>query len=256
MKTTGMDTTIAVAVVGASGRMGMTVCEAVTAAPDMELVARLDVNDAITAEALHGAHVAVEFTVPSASDANVHALIDAGVNVVVGTTGWSAERRDAVREHAQRAGVRVVIAPNFSISAVLLMQFAEKAAPYFESVEVIELHHPDKVDAPSGTAASTAARITAARTAAGVTAPSPDATQMDPLGARGAVVDGVHVHAVRLRGLNAHEEVLLGNSGEQLTIRQDSFDRASFMPGVLLAVRAMADDDRPAGLIHGIDTLL
>ncbi|MDD7465754.1 MAG: 4-hydroxy-tetrahydrodipicolinate reductase [Actinomycetaceae bacterium] len=246
---------IPVAVVGASGRMGVTVCKAVMAAPDLELVARLDVDDEITPESLNGARVAIEFTVPSATDTNVHSLIDAGVDVVVGTTGWTPERLAAVQEHAQRVGVRVLIAPNFSISAVLLMQFAEKAASYFESVEVIELHHPDKVDAPSGTATSTAARIAAARSAAGMPA-SPDATHADPLGARGAVVDDVHVHAVRLRGLNAHEEVLLGNPGEQLTIRQDSFDRASFMPGVLLAVRKLAAAERPVGLTHGLDALL
>lgn len=244
-----------VAVVGAGGRMGKTVCEAVRGAADMELVAQLDAADSISAEHLNGAQVAVEFTVPSASDANVHALIAAGVNVVVGTTGWTAQRLAAVHEHAQRVGVRVLIAPNFSISAVLLMQFAEKAAQYFESVEVLELHHPDKVDAPSGTATSTAERIAQARAAAGV-ATSPDATQTDPLGARGAVVHDVHVHAVRLRGLNAHEEVLLGNPGEQMIIRQDSFDRISFMPGVLLAVRAMAAENRAAGLTHGLDALL
>ena len=244
---------IKVAVVGANGRMGKTVCEAVTAEPDLELVARLDVGDEITAQMLAGAQVAVEFSVPSATDANVHALLDAGVHVVVGTTGWTPERRAAVLEHAQRAGRAVLIAPNFSISAVLLMRFAEQAAQYFESVEVIELHHPNKVDAPSGTATSTAERIAAAREAAGV-AVSPDATEVDPLGARGAEVAGVHVHAVRLRGLNAHEEVLLGNPGEQLVLRQDSFDRVSFMPGVLLAVREVVT--AKPGLIEGIEPLL
>lgn len=250
-------TMIKVAVVGANGRMGQTVSSVVQAAPDMELVAQLDAGDELDASSLGGAQVAVEFTVPSATDANVHALIDAGVAVVVGTTGWTDERLAAVAAHATRAGVPVLIAPNFSISAVLLMQFAEKAAPYFESVEVIELHHPDKVDAPSGTAASTAQRIAAARAEAGVAA-SPDATQTDPLGARGAAIADVHVHAVRLRGLNAHEEVLLGNPGEQMLIRQDSFDRSSFMPGVLLAVRAVAGTGAAAqpGLTHGIDGLL
>ena len=250
---------IKVAVIGASGRMGMAVCEAVQAAPDMELVARLDADDVICAENLSGADTAVEFTVPAACDENVHALLDAGVNVVVGTTGWSHERLEAVHEHAQRVGKRVVIAPNFSISAVLLMQFAEKAAQYFESVEVIELLHPNKVDAPSGTAVTTAQRIAAARVKAGV-ASSPDATEIDPLGARGAYIDGVHVHAVRLRGLNAHEEVLFGNPGEQLVLRQDSFDRMSFMPGVLLAVRAVTAEgvssDLCVGLTYGIDDLL
>ena len=235
--------------------MGRTVCEAVTAAADMELVATLDAGEAVTVEALNGAQVAVEFTVPSATDANVHALLDAGVHVVVGTTGWTQTRLSAVDEHAKRVSKAAVIAPNFSISAVLLMRFAQQAAQYFESVEVIELHHPDKVDAPSGTAINTAQRIAAARAEAG-SAAIPDATESDPLGTRGAMVDGVHVHAVRLRGLNAHEEVLLGNPGEQLVLRQDSFDRSSFMPGVLLAVRAVCAATREAGLIWGIDDLL
>ena len=267
---------IKVAVVGASGRMGAAVCEAVQAASDMELVACLDAGDTICSENLSGADTVVEFTVPTACDANVHALLDAGVNVVVGTTGWTDNRLAAVHEHAQRVGKHVLIAPNFSISAVLLMQFAQKAARYFESVEVLELHHPNKVDAPSGTAVTTAHRIAAARAEAGV-ASSPDATEADPLGARGADVDGVRVHAVRLRGLNAHEEVLLGNPGEQLVLRQDSFDRVSFMPGVLLAVRAVtvtaeemtaeemtreemtaegASPALPVGMTYGIDALL
>lgn len=241
-----------VAVIGAKGRMGRTVCDAVTAAADLELVAGLDAGDEITAENLNGAEVAVEFTVPTQTEANVTALLEAGVNVVVGTTGWTAESLARVEAAAEKAGKGLFIAPNYSLSAVVAMVFAAKAAPLFESVEVIELHHPDKVDAPSGTAATTAKQIAAARQAAGV-ASSPDATETDPLGARGANVDGVHVHAVRLRGLNAHEEILLGNPGEQLTIRQDSFDRASFMPGVLLAVRNVAD--RP-GLTYGLDNLL
>lgn len=250
---------IKVAVVGASGRMGTAVCEAVQAAPDMELVARLDADDVICAENLSGADTVVEFTVPTVCDENVHALLDAGVNVVVGTTGWNHERLEAVHEHARQVGKRVLIAPNFSISAVLLMQFAQKAAQYFESVEVIELHHPNKVDAPSGTAVTTAQRIAVARMEAGV-ASGPDATEADPLGARGAQIDGVRIHAVRLRGLNAHEEVLFGNPGEQLVLRQDSFDRVSFMPGVLLAVRAVTAEgvssDLRVGLTYGIDDLL
>lgn len=244
---------IRVAVVGAAGRMGQTVCDAVEAAEDMELVARLDAGDSLTAENLGGAEVAVEFTVPSVTQGNVLALIEAGVDVVVGTTGWSDEALEEVRAAAQARGVRVLIAPNYALSAVLVMAFAEKAARFFESVEVIELHHPNKVDAPSGTAATTARRIAGARAAAGL-APSPDATETDPLGARGAVIDGVHVHGVRLRGLNAHEEVLLGNPGEQLVIRQDSFDRSSFMPGVLLAVREVGNLAQP--LTYGLDSLL
>jgi 4-hydroxy-tetrahydrodipicolinate reductase len=242
-----------VAVLGAAGRMGRMVAAAVAAAPDMELVGELEVGDDVAALAGR-ADVAVDFTVPSATEANVHALIDAGVDAVVGTTGWTDEALARVEEHLERAagGTGVFIAPNFALSAVLAMAFAAKAAPWFESTEVIELHHPDKVDAPSGTAVHTARGIAAARAAAGL-GPVPDATSSALDGARGAVVDGVHVHAVRLRGLVAHEEIVFGNPGEQLTIRTDSFDRASFMPGVLLAVRRVAE--RP-GLTVGLDRLL
>ncbi|MBM7825632.1 4-hydroxy-tetrahydrodipicolinate reductase [Arcanobacterium pluranimalium] len=241
-----------VAVVGARGRMGATVVQAVENAPDLELVAQLDAADTISAQTLNGAEVAVEFTVPSQTDDNVHALLDAGVHVVVGTTGWTPERLAHVDEHAQRLGKGVLIAPNFSISAVLVMHFSKQAAALFESVEIIELHHPNKVDAPSGTAMSTAAGIAQARAAAQLP-PCPDATEDDALGARGAVVDGINVHAVRLRGLNAHEEVIFGNPGEQLVLRQDSFDRESFMPGVLLAVRKVGNE---AGLTFGLESYL
>lgn len=243
---------IRVAVIGSNGRMGATVCNAVAAAPGMDLVAQLDIGDDVGA--LSGvADVAVDFTHPDATEANVHALIDAGVHAVVGTTGWNEESYARVREHvAQRPGAAVLIAPNFALSAVLVMAFAAKAAPLFESVEVIELHHPDKVDAPSGTAAATAHAIAAARADAGI-GPSPDATTSSLDGARGANVAGVTVHSVRLRGLTAHQEVLLGNPGEQLTLRTDCPDRISFMPGVLLAVRRVADHP---GLTVGLEGLL
>ena len=247
--------TIRVAVTGAAGRMGTTVCRAVEEAEGLELVARLDAGDPITAENLNGADVAVDFTVPAVAEANVHALIDAGVDAVVGTTGWTEESYARVREHLADPGAAsrsVLIAPNFALSAVLAMRFAAMAAPYFESVEVIELHHPNKVDAPSGTAVATARAVAAARAAAGV-APSPDATESDPLGTRGGLVDGVRVHAVRLRGLTAHEEIVLGNPGEQLTVRTDSFDRSSFMPGVVLAVREVGSLQ---GLSIGLDTVM
>jgi 4-hydroxy-tetrahydrodipicolinate reductase len=244
---------IKVAVLGAAGRMGSTVVEAVQAAPDLEVVASIDVGDDLSRLTDVGAQVAVDFTVPSATEANVHALIDAGIHVVVGTTGWTEDSLGRVRDHlASRPGVGVVVAPNFALGAVLAMTFAARAARYFESVEVIELHHPDKVDAPSGTARHTAAAIAAARAAAGV-GPSPDATTTALDGARGADVDGIRVHSVRLRGLVAHEEILLGNPGEQLTIRHDSFDRVSFMPGVLHAVRHVGV--RP-GLTVGLEHLL
>jgi 4-hydroxy-tetrahydrodipicolinate reductase len=240
-----------VAVVGAAGRMGSTTCDAVEAADGLELVARIDVGDDLAA-GLAEADVAVIFSVPSTALEHVLACVRAGVHAVVGTTGWSAESLTAVGDALAGTGVGVLIAPNFALGAVLLMRFAAAAAPHFESVEVIELHHPDKVDAPSGTARHTAEAIAAARTAAGV-ADSPDATNTGLPAARGAKVEGVPVHAVRLRGLTAHEEVLLGNAGEQLTIRHDSFDRVSFMPGVVLAVRRIGD--RP-GLTVGLENYL
>ncbi|RRD52168.1 4-hydroxy-tetrahydrodipicolinate reductase [Buchananella hordeovulneris] len=242
-----------VAVIGAAGRMGATVCRAVEAATDLELVARLDAGDAIGSATLGGAQVAVDFTVPSVTETNVHQLLDAGLDVVVGTTGWSQEARDRVETHlVQLPGRSVVIAPNFALSAVLAMRFAAQAARFFESAEVIELHHPGKVDAPSGTAAATARAIAATRQAAEL-GPMPDATELDPDGARGARVAGVPVHAVRLRGLLAHEEILLGNPGEMLTIRTDTFDRECYMPGVLLAIRRVRGR---GGLTFGLDQLL
>ena len=247
-----MTDSIKVAVLGAQGRMGATVCQAVTDAPGLELVAGLDVGDDVAALAGR-VDVAVDFTLPSATEANVHALLDAGIHAVVGTTGWDDAALDRVRAHLERAdGLGVLIAPNFALSAVLAMHFAAQAARFFESAEVIELHHPNKVDAPSGTAVATAQHIAAARTAAGLGV-MPDATETALDGARGADVDGVPVHAVRLRGLVAHEEILFGNPGEQLTIRTDSFDRSSFMPGVLLAVREIA---ALPGLTVGLENLL
>ena len=243
---------IRVAVTGAKGRMGSTVVAAVTGAPDMEVVAQLDAGDPITKKTVNGAQVAVDFSVPGVTEANVHALLDAGVDVVVGTTGWTEESYARVRTHAQEAGRAVLIAPNFAMGAVLSMKFAAMAAPYFESSEVIEMHHPGKVDAPSGTAVATARGIARARAEAGL-GDMPDATEMDELGSRGGRVDGVPVHAVRLRGLTASEEILLGNEGEQLVIRTDSFDRVSFMPGVLLGVRRVIGR---TGLTIGLDQVM
>lgn len=246
-------TTLRVAVLGAAGRMGRTVVEAVQGAPDLELVAAMDRSDDVRSLASTGAQVAVDFTVPSVTEANVTALIDQGIHAVVGTTGWTPQALDRLRDAlADRPGTGVLIAPNFALGAVLAMRFAAMAARWFESVEVVELHHPDKVDAPSGTARHTAEAIARARADAGL-GPIPDATTTGIDGARGADVDGVRVHAVRLRGLTAHEEILLGNPGEQLTIRHDSFDRVSFMPGVLHAVRAIG---AKPGLTVGLDQLL
>ncbi|HEY0217232.1 MAG TPA: 4-hydroxy-tetrahydrodipicolinate reductase [Cellulomonas sp.] len=248
-----MSEPIRVAVLGATGRMGAAVVRAVQDAPDLELVAQVGPDDDLSSVTRARADVAVDFTVPAVTEQHVHALVDAGVHTVVGTTGWDEDALRRVRDHLVRAPeVGVLVAPNFALGAVLAMSFAAKAARWFESVEVIELHHPDKVDAPSGTARHTAQAVARARAEAGV-APSPDATTTALDGARGADVDGVRVHAVRLRGLVAHEEILLGNTGEQLTIRHDSFDRASFMPGVLHAVRRIAG--RP-GLTVGLEHLL
>ncbi|MDO5673084.1 MAG: 4-hydroxy-tetrahydrodipicolinate reductase [Actinomycetaceae bacterium] len=244
---------IKVAVTGAKGRMGSTVCAAVEGAEDMSLVARLDQGDLITPDSLKGAQVVVDFSIPSATQDNVAAILASGADAVVGTTGWTAQAYDTVRAQlAQLPQRSAIIAPNFALSAVLAMSFAEKAAAYFESAEVIEMHHPNKVDAPSGTAYATAQAISRGRLAAGL-APMPDATETDPLGARGAVIEGVPVHAVRLRGLNAHEEILFGNPGEQLVIRSDCFDRQSFMPGVLLAVRKVRGR---GGLTIGLEKIL
>lgn len=244
---------IKVGVLGARGRVGTEVCRAVDAAPDLELVAMVDVGDWLFNVADAGADVVVDFTHPSVVMENVRFCIDQGIHCVVGTTGWDAARADAVRDWlAPKPELGVLVAPNFAIGAVLSMKFAQLAARFYESVEVIELHHPAKADAPSGTATRTASLVAAARQAAGMEAP-PDGTTQGLDGARGAVVDGVRVHSVRLRGLVAHQEILLGTAGETLTIRHDSFDRASFMPGVLLAVRGIAS---LPGLTIGLESLL
>lgn len=234
-----MTQTIRVAVVGAAGRMGSAACAAVEGADGLELVGRFGHGDDLGD--LGGAQVAVELTVPDASPGNVAHCVEQGIHVVVGTTGWDDERLARLRTQLQaRPEVGVLIAPNFAIGAILMMRFAEQAARFYESVEVVELHHPAKVDAPSGTAVRTARLIAGARAHAGL-GPVPDATTHDPDGARGARVDGIPVHAVRLRGLVAHQEVLLGGEGEMLTIRHDSFDRVSFMPGILEGVRRVAE---------------
>lgn len=241
---------IRVAVLGAAGRMGAEACRAVEAAEDLELVARIGRGDDLSAVLEAGAQVAVDLTVPAATAANVDFLVENGVHAVVGTTGWTEETLGALRTRLEGApGVGVLIAPNFAIGAVLAMRFAEIAARYYESAEIIEMHHPDKLDAPSGTATHTAAAIARGRAAAGL-GPVPDATEKDPHGARGAVVDGVHVHAVRQRGLVAHEVVQFGGVGEQFVLRHDSFDRVSFMSGVLLGIREVAGHP---GLTVGLD---
>ncbi|MFB9337242.1 4-hydroxy-tetrahydrodipicolinate reductase [Actinoplanes octamycinicus] len=244
---------IRVGVLGARGRMGLEVCKAVDAAPDLDLVALLDHDDTRASAVEAGARVLVDFTNPGVVMENLRWAIEQGINVVVGTSGFTTERLDEVRGWlAGRPEVGVVIAPNFGIGAVLMMQFAARAARYFDSVEIIEQHHPRKLDAPSGTAMHTARLVAEARRAAGCP-PMPDATEEEFAGARGTDIEGVRVHAVRASGLIAHQEVLFGAAGETLTIRHDSLDRSSFMPGVLLAVREVVK--RP-GLTLGLDELL
>lgn len=241
-----------VAVFGARGRMGQEVCRAVEAAEGLELVAAVDAGDDRTVVETD-AEVVVDFTTPDAVMGNLEWCISRGIHVVVGTTGFTEERLATVQGWLdEQPGVGVLIAANFSIGAVLMMHFAEQAAGFFESAEIIELHHPNKVDAPSGTARATAGRIAAARGEAGLGA-APDATADALPGARGAQVEGVTVHSVRLRGLVAHQEVLFGAAGETLTIRHDSLDRTGFMPGVITAVRAIGE---LPGLTIGIDELL
>jgi 4-hydroxy-tetrahydrodipicolinate reductase len=243
---------IKVGVLGAKGRMGQQVCATVDEAPDTELVARVDAGDSL--EALLAADVVVDFTHVGAVMDNLRWCLENGLNVVVGTSGFGDDRLRQVREWTDKhGGARVLIAPNFSIGAVLMMRFSAQAARFFESAEIIEMHHAQKMDAPSGTALRTASMISEARAKAGLGA-SPDATKQEVAGARGAGVDDVHVHSVRLSGLVAHQEVLFGGHGETLTIRHDSLDRASFMPGVLIAVRGLAS--LPPGLTVGIEPLL
>ncbi|MER6999503.1 4-hydroxy-tetrahydrodipicolinate reductase [Streptomyces sp. NPDC000410] len=242
-----------VAVLGAKGRIGSEAVRAVEAADDMELVAALGRDDKLETLVEAKTQVVVELTTPASVMGNLDFCVRHGIHAVVGTTGWTDERLGHLRTSLDASPeTGVLIAPNFSIGAVLTMKFAAQAARYFESVEVVELHHPNKADAPSGTATRTAQLIAAARAEAGC-APQPDATVTALDGARGADVDGVPVHAVRLRGLLAHQEVLLGGEGETLTIRHDSLHHSSFMPGILLGVRRVV---ATPGLTFGLENFL
>ena len=244
---------IRVAVIGAKGRMGSHAVDAINNAEGLELVAALGSSDSLETLLDQNIDVAVELTVPKSTEDNVTFLVENGIDTVVGTTGWDNDRlarlESTLKDHPKTA---VLIAPNLSIGAVLAMRFAELAAPYFDSAEVVEIHHTRKLDAPSGTANHTAQRIAAARNAAGLPA-VPDSTESDPQGARGAVIDGIHVHAIRQQGMNAHEEILFGSDGEALTIRTDSHSTSAFMPGIVTAVRSIADY---TGLIHGLENML
>ncbi|MCX6397729.1 MAG: 4-hydroxy-tetrahydrodipicolinate reductase [Propionibacteriales bacterium] len=242
-----------VGVLGARGKVGREVCAGVDAAPDLELVAGLDLGDELDALVTAGAEMIVDFTHPDAVMENLAFCVKHGIHAVVGTTGFDDDRLEELTRllgDSPRSGI--LIAPNFSIGAILMMQFSAQAARYFESVEIIELHHPDKADAPSGTAGRTAKLIAAARRDAGLGLP-PDATSTGLEGARGADVDDVRVHSLRIRGLVAHQEVVLGGPGETLTIRHDSMDRISFVPGVLLGLRRIAS---VPGLTVGLEAFL
>ena len=248
-----MTVPLRVAVIGARGRIGSEACRAVEAAPDLELVAGLGRGDKLETLVDAGAQVAVELTHPDAVLGNLEFCVGHGIHGVVGTTGWTEERLALLRDRlAASPGTGVLIAPNFSVGAVLTMRFAQQAARFFQSVEVVELHHDRKADAPSGTATRTARLIAAARERAGL------ARQQDPTthsldGARGADVDGVPVHAIRMRGLLAHQEVLFGDTGETLTIRHDSLHHSCFMPGILLGIRRVVGTP---GLTVGLEHFL
>ena len=244
---------IKVGVLGARGRMGAEVVKAVTESNDLELVAALDLGDSLDQLVSKGAQVVVDFTTPDSVMANLEFLISNGISAVVGTTGFDDSRVAKVKAlSTANPKVGILIAPNFAIGAVLMMEFATKAAKYFESAEIIELHHPNKVDAPSGTASRTAELMTQARKDAGLGA-MPDATNSGITAARGANVGDIPVHSIRLRGLIAHQEVLLGGLGETLSIRHDSLDRVGFMPGVLLGVRKVISNP---GLTFGLEKFM
>ena len=244
---------IKVAILGAKGRMGTESVKAISAADDLELVASLDLGDSLDLLKSSGAEVVLDFTHPDSVMKNIEYAINSGIHVVVGTTGIDSQRMDVIKSLlAKNPKVGAIIAPNFALSAVLMMQFAAKAATYFDSVEIIELHHPDKADAPSGTATRTAELISDARAKAKKSA-MPDKTSSGLAGARGAKVGDVPIHSIRLRGLVAHQEVLMGDQGETLSIRHDSIDRSGFMPGVLLAIRSVKTR---AGLTFGLENLI
>ena len=244
---------IKVAILGAKGRMGTESVKAISAADDLELVASLDLGDSLDLLKSSGAEVVLDFTHPDSDMKNIEYAINSGIHVVVGTTGIDSQRMDVIKSLlAKNPKVGAIIAPNFALSAVLMMQFAAKAATYFDSVEIIELHHPDKADAPSGTATRTAELISDARAKAKKSA-MPDKTSSGLAGARGAKVGDVPIHSIRLRGLVAHQEVLMGDQGETLSIRHDSIDRSGYMPGVLLAIRSVKTR---AGLTFGLENLI
>ena len=243
---------IKVGVLGAKGRMGAEVVKAINSVVDLELTSALDLGDSLGDFVTTQTQVVVDFTHPDVVMENLKFLIEQNINVVVGTTGFTDDRIQQIEKWLNKKSVGVLIAPNFGLGAVLMMNFAEKAAAYFESVEIVELHHPQKADAPSGTATHTAERIAKVRKKAGL-GQMPDATTAEISGARGARISDIPVHSVRLRGLVAHQEVIFGDPGETFTLRHDSIDRVGFMPGVLLGVRKIIDQP---GLTLGLESLL
>lgn len=248
-----MSSRIRVGVLGARGRMGAEVVKAVTNSLDLELVAQLELGDSLDQLVSNKAEVVVDFTTPDSVMKNLEFLISNDIHAVVGTTGFDQARIDSLtKELAKHPKVGLLIAPNFAIGAVLMMEFAAKAARYFESAEIVEMHHPAKVDAPSGTAARTAELMTQARKDSSMK-PMPDATKQSLDGARGSKVGDIPIHSIRAQGLVAHQEVLFGGVGETLTIRHDSLDRAGFMPGVLLGIRSVVKNP---GLTHGLDKFM
>lgn len=237
--------------IGGTGRMGTLAGEAVRGADDLRLAAAIGRGDSL--DALQTCDVAVDLTHPGVVMDHIGWCVAHGVHVVVGTSGFTEERLDQLRaDLGDRPRVGVLVVPNFSIGAVLMMKFAAEAAPFFESVEIVETHHPEKRDAPSGTALRTAQLVGAARDRAGLDT-SPDATETDERGARGGLADGVSVHSLRVRGAVAHQEVVLGGAGETLTIRHDMLDRAATVPGLLACVRAVSG---LPGLTVGLDAVL
>lgn len=244
---------IRVAVLGARGRMGLEVCRAIKATSDLELVSEIDLGDSLDLLKSSKAEVMVDFTTPESVMGNLKFAIENGIHSVVGTTGFDKAKLDSLKNLlAANPKVGLLVAPNFGLAAVLMMQFSATAARYFESAEIIELHHPEKADAPSGTATRTAELMSEAREKAKL-APMPDKTSKSLDGARGAKVGDIPIHSVRLRGLVAHQEVLFGEKGETLTIRHDSLDRSGFMPGVLLGVREVSKNP---GLTVGLEHYL
>jgi 4-hydroxy-tetrahydrodipicolinate reductase len=242
-----------IAVVGARGRMGVASVRAIEASSDMSVVAEIDVDDDLQDIVDQNADVVLVFSPPDVAHEHVQWCIEQGIHVVVGTSGFDEDAVKQIRAALVKPGdVNVFIVPNFSVGAVLMTRFAAQAAPFFESVEIIEMHHPGKVDAPSGTALRTAELIARARSEAGC-APSPDATYLDPHGVRGGRIEGVGVHAIRVRGFMSSQEVLFGVDGEIFALRYDSVTRESLMPGVLTALRAVPN---LTGVTVGLDAVL